>query len=559
LEKFVKKLLYVCEADSGGIMEYAIRQSAAISREGVEVHFLCKPSFPVERLADGIRVWEFGKSRGSRDKRRGLPGKIFRVWQMIADLRSEARQVAELATKLAQTSSTRHTLPATRYSVEDASHQLPVTRHNLGAAEVCVLFACYKEYFAPFWVWPLRRLEKRGIVIGTIAHDPVRDFVVGPLWWHRWSVRLGYSFVRDVFVHDDTPVDFGGRKPSEIRIHQIPHGPYEVAEPKIGQLEMRRRLSFSSDLTTEDTGGTESINNLQGKDLPHGGTAHTEREASEAWPRLSFQAGASEPDSLTSKLAESPVSESLTRSASVPASSPATSHSPPVTAPQASSASSHATSYPLPATPASPDIIFLAFGQIRDGKNLDLFLRAMTRLPENVKLLVAGKGDSGSSRPAEYYQNLAEELGVGDRCRWDIRRIPDEEVGDIFAACDVVLLTYSANFRSASGVLNAAVSARKPVLASCGGGPLKTVVEKYHLGVFVGSDDFEEIVRGASKFVPNSATEQPATRHSLHATPPPAWDRYECENSWEENARRVSHAAFNLSLSLRGQALILDI
>lgn len=34
-------------------MEYAIRQSAAISREGVEVHFLCKPSFPVERLAEG--------------------------------------------------------------------------------------------------------------------------------------------------------------------------------------------------------------------------------------------------------------------------------------------------------------------------------------------------------------------------------------------------------------------------------------------------------------------------------------------------------------------------
>jgi glycosyltransferase involved in cell wall biosynthesis len=170
----------------------------------------------------------------------------------------------------------------------------------------------------------------------------------------------------------------------------------------------------------------------------------------------------------------------------------------------------------------------------------------MTQLPENVKLLIAGKGDSGSSRPAEHYRKLAEELGVAERCRWDIRRIPDEEVGDIFAACDVVLLTYSANFRSASGVLNAAVSARKPVLASCGGGPLKTVVEKYHLGVFVGPDDSEEIVRGASKFVPNSATDEPATRHSLHATPPPAWYRYECENSWEENARRVSHAAFNL-------------
>jgi glycosyltransferase involved in cell wall biosynthesis len=213
--------------------------------------------------------------------------------------------------------------------------------------------------------------------------------------------------------------------------------------------------------------------------------------------------------------------------------SPATSHSPPITAPQASSAALPATSYSPLATPASPDVVFLAFGQIRDGKNLDLFLRAMPRLPENVKLLVAGKGDSGSSRPAAYYQKLAEELGVADRCRWDIRRIPDEEVGDIFAACDVVLVTYSAKFRSASGVLNAAVSARKPVLASSGPGPLKTVVEKYELGVFVKPDDAEEILRGASKLVPSSATGK--CEFELQ----PDWTRYERENSWEENARRV--------------------
>ena len=463
----MRKLLYVCEADSGGILEYAIRQAAAIAREGVEVHFLCKPSFPVERLADGIKVWEFNKIRGPSDQPRGLAGKIFRVWQMIADLRSEAKQVAQLSEKLLKDSSTRNSLP--------------VTRHNLGEAEGAVLFACYKEYFAPFWVGPLRRLAKKGVVVGTIAHDPVRDFVVGPLWWHRWSVRLGYSFVRHVFVHDDTPVDFGGKRPGEIQVHQIPHGPYEVAEPKIGRLEMRRRLGFDSGLTTEDTESTEV----------------------EAWPRLCPQAGASESDSLTSELADSPVSEALDAGRStLDVSAPA-------------------------------DVVFLAFGQIRDGKNLDLFLRAMTRLPKNVKLLVAGKGDSGSSRPAEYYQKLAQELGVAERCRWDIRRIPEDEVGDIFAACDVVLVTYSAKFRSASGVLNAAVSARKPVLASSGSGPLKTVVNKYHLGVFVEPDDQEEILRAASEL---------ATRYHSHATPTPAWDRYENENSWEKNARRVCQA-----------------
>ena len=505
----MKKLLYVCEADSGGILEYAIRQSAAIAQEGVEVHFLCKPSFPVERLADGIKVWEFEKSRESRVESRGLLGKILRVLGMISDLRSEAKQVAELATKLTHSSSTRHPLPATRYSVEDVS-QIPVTRHRPGSAEVAILFACYKEYFAPFWVEPLRGLARRGVVIGTIAHDPVRDFVVGPLWWHRWSVRLGYSFVQHVFVHDDTPVDFGGKRPDGIEVHQIPHGPYEVSDPKIGRIEMRKRLSFSLDLTTEDTterlGGREMEQPKVGPKGEGVGTTESKISDVEAGPCLDKLSCASESDSLTSKLADSPVSEAL-----------------------------DAGRWTLDVS-ALADVVFLAFGQIRDGKNLDLFLQAMTRLPENVKLLVAGKGDSGSSRSAEFYQKLAEELGVAERCRWDMRRIPDEEVGDIFAVCDVVLVTYSAKFRSASGVLNAAVSARKPLLASSGSGPLKTVVEKYQLGVFVEPDDAEEILRGASKLLPSSATGK------CEFVLQPDWDKYEQENSWEENARWIYKA-----------------
>lgn len=63
------------------------------------------------------------------------------------------------------------------------------------------------------------------------------------------------------------------------------------------------------------------------------------------------------------------------------------------------------------------------------------------------------------------------------------------------------------------------------------------VVEKYQLGAFVEPDNVGEIVRGASKLVPNSATvemfgedlgaskhipcsatEQPATRYQLPAT-----------------------------------------
>ena len=506
-------------------MEYAILQCDSLAKEGVSVFFLCKSSFPKERLSSAVEIIEFE----SVDSPETAFAKLRTIWRMTVGLNRYSQQIRRIA--------------------EDGNFKF-------------ILFAFYKEYFSPFWIGPIKQLKINGCAMGTIAHDPVRDFVIGPKWWHRFCVRKAFSFLTHVFVHDDTPVDFGGRQPEGIQVHQIPHGPYEVAEPKIGRLEMRKRLGFSLDLTTENTD-------------EHGYQKTQQGDAQ------GICAGASEPNSLASELADSPASESLTRSASGPAVvriAPVGMGSaggnqladskeflegqsqaglqmglqklPPPRAAMGSGASGKNSSSVFireihgQKTSGAPealsldtfapaDFVFLAFGQIRDGKNLDLFLRAMSHLPENVKLLVAGKGDSGSSRPPEYYQNLAEELGVADRCRWDIRRIPDEDVGDIFAACDVVLVTYSAKFRSASGVLNAAVSARKPVLASSGSGPLKTVVNKYGLGVFVDPDNLEEIIRGASEL---------ATRNKLHATP--AWAQYEKENSWCLNAQLVAEAFF---------------
>jgi len=111
----------------------------------------------------------------------------------------------------------------------------------------------------------------------------------------------------------------------------------------------------------------------------------------------------------------------------------------------------------------------LSFGHIRDGKNLDLTIKAMTELPA-FHLVVAGKEQSSSQKPITYYQDLARSLNVDARCHWIHGHIPAEDVGNLFTASDLVLLTYSQNFRSASGVLNAAVAYRKPCIASSGGG-----------------------------------------------------------------------------------------
>jgi hypothetical protein len=111
-----------------------------------------------------------------------------------------------------------------------------------------------------------------------------------------------------------------------------------------------------------------------------------------------------------------------------------------------------------------------------------------------------------------------------------VRFVAEEEVGNFFAAADVALLTYSAKFRSASGVLNTAVHFQKPCLASSGQGNLQGVVRDYGLGMWVEPDSEEAITQGL--------------RDLLQRPPTPDWDRYGKENSWSRNAQLVIERMF---------------
>jgi glycosyltransferase involved in cell wall biosynthesis len=148
----------------------------------------------------------------------------------------------------------------------------------------------------------------------------------------------------------------------------------------------------------------------------------------------------------------------------------------------------------------------------------------MTNFPD-VYLVIAGKVSSSSQKPITYYQDLADSLGINNQCRWLINFIPEEQVGNLFNACDVVLLTYSASFQSASGVLNTAVAYHRPSIASAGEGNLKSVVQKYNLGVFVKPDDSEAIRDGIQQW--------------LNGIEPPKWEEYEKDNSWDKNAEII--------------------
>ncbi len=279
-----------------------------------------------------------------------------------------------------------------------------------------VLLEAYTEYLAPLWAGKLRRLARQGVTFGAIVHDPVRDYQVGPAWWHRRSIADGYSFLSHAFVHDAIELDTVRPMP-QLRTTVIPHGFFVFPAASLSREKVREKLGLP----------------IQSK-------------------------------------------------------------------------------------------VMLSFGYIRDGKNLDLILQAMVQFPE-IHLLVAGTLSSGSQRPVEYYQDLSKQLGIAGRCHWVIGFIPEDEIGNFFAAADLLLLTYSSSFRSASGVLNTAVLYRKSCLASSGQGSLRSAVKKYDLGIWVEPDDPSALKGGIESW-----QKQP---------PAPKWEAYEAENSWRRNAELV--------------------
>ena len=370
------RLLYYAPAGHGGLADYAAEQAGALARLGIEVQMLVPTNF--EQRPHGLDI---------------------RPTLLPSD--GSAKSVL------------RRRLQFGRRVLENVRRMRKVV---LREEHTHVLFGAFSEYLAPLWSGKLRRLAAKGVVFGSIIHDPVRDFVLGPKWWHNWSIACGYSFLREAFVHEAVKLDTGRPMP-QLRTTVIPHGTYAFPAPNENREEIRGRLQ-----------------------LPENAK------------------------------------------------------------------------------------VMLSFGHIRDGKNLDLVLHAMKQVGD-IYLVVAGRPQSSRQKQPHFYQRLATDLGVADRCRWIINFIPEGEVGNLFVASDIVLLAYEQGFRSASGVLNAAVFFRKPCLASGGSGNLRTMIQKYDLGTWIVPDNIDSLITGIRQ-----AVYEPAT---------PRWDAYEAAHSWEVNAAIV--------------------
>jgi len=173
--------------------------------------------------------------------------------------------------------------------------------------------------------------------------------------------------------------------------------------------------------------------------------------------------------------------------------------------------------------------VALFFGQIRDEKNLEGFLRGLALLSERPHLLVAGKAWPGHKN-VSYYEKLVDELGLGTSVTFRSGFIAEEEVPNLFGASDWVILPYHSTFTSQSGVLNVAAAYNRPVLVSRAP-VLRESVEKHKIGVVSAGDTPEDLARAIERMIQNTEA----------GTVFP-FEEYRRLHSWDENARLTVEA-----------------
>jgi glycosyltransferase involved in cell wall biosynthesis len=118
------------------------------------------------------------------------------------------------------------------------------------------------------------------------------------------------------------------------------------------------------------------------------------------------------------------------------------------------------------------EVACLICGGIRPYKNIDSCLRALTELPKDVLLIVAGKesgfADSSAEDALAHTRRRARELGIEDRVRLVPHFLGRLEMAGMFEAADLLLLPYIKGY--GSGLLLLGMTFRKYIVTTDTGG-----------------------------------------------------------------------------------------
>ena len=131
--------------------------------------------------------------------------------------------------------------------------------------------------------------------------------------------------------------------------------------------------------------------------------------------------------------------------------------------------------------------LILMLGDVRENKGVDLLIRAAAMLKERgaaFQVIVAGRHPNG--RPVQYEQ-LASDLGVGDRVSFRHHFVPEAEIPTYLRSAAVVAFPYRGVDSQSAGAVWA-ISLGRPIVATRTGG-LPDLVEGGGCGILVPPDD----------------------------------------------------------------------
>jgi D-inositol-3-phosphate glycosyltransferase len=142
----------------------------------------------------------------------------------------------------------------------------------------------------------------------------------------------------------------------------------------------------------------------------------------------------------------------------------------------------------------SDERVALFFGYVRAYKGLDLALRALARTDDPLlKLYVVGEFYDDRAP----YDEMIQELGIGDRVRIVDRYVANEEVPLWFQSADIVLQPYHS--ATQSGIAQIAFAFGLPVLATAVGG-LPEQIAHDKTGFLVPPGDVEALAATLQRF-----------------------------------------------------------
>jgi glycosyltransferase involved in cell wall biosynthesis len=140
----------------------------------------------------------------------------------------------------------------------------------------------------------------------------------------------------------------------------------------------------------------------------------------------------------------------------------------------------------------------LLFGKIKPYKGVDVMLRALALLPQDVRKRCVVKVVGWPEMPMAPLFALVKDLQLEEQVEFDLRFVPEDEVTSMVARADALVFPY--RDIDASGVLMLAIAAGRPIIAS-NLGTFSEWLSDQAAGTLIPPDDPDALSRSLERLI----------------------------------------------------------